>query len=37
MKNLNDGGAGDLSLYEQEYDEVITYIGAICRDKNGVE
>lgn len=26
-----------LSLYEQEYDDVITFIGILCRDKSNAE
>lgn len=32
MDNLVEQGG--LTLYEQEYDEVITFIGILCRDKN---
>ena len=35
MDNLVE--ADDLSLYEQEYDDVVTFIGILCRDKSQAE
>ena len=34
---LLDSNPEGLTLYEQEYDDVITFIGILCRDKNTAE